>query len=87
MMSRATEDTISSLLKEDLEKLGVVVQLIPTVDTPVGVRKPDLLCRNGGVYPVEAKFSERDLLVAIAKVSTLSSFLGRCLLKLSGALL
>jgi len=68
MISKATEDTITSLLGEKLEKLGVITQLTPTIDTPVGVRKPDLLCRNAGVYPIEAKFTERDLIMAIAKI-------------------
>ena len=53
------EDTISSILKEELEKLGVVADLIPSWTTPVGVRRPDLLCRNAGVYPIEAKLSEK----------------------------
>jgi hypothetical protein len=68
MISRATEDTVTSLLKDELQKLGVTAEFTPVIDTPVGVRKPDLLCRNAGVYPIEAKFSERDLIMAIAKV-------------------
>mgnify|MGYP001088128003 CR=1 FL=1 len=68
MISKATEDTITSLFRDELERLGVEAELIPSITTPVGIRKPDLLCRNGGTYPVEAKFTERDLLMAIAKV-------------------
>lgn len=68
MISKATEDTVTSLLREELEELGLTAELVPVIDTPVGIRKPDLLCRNAGVYPVEAKFSERNLIVAIAKV-------------------
>ena len=68
MIPKATEDTITSLLKEELDKRGVQVELIPSIETPVGLRKPDLLCKNGGTYPVEAKFAERDLIQAIAKV-------------------
>jgi type I restriction-modification system DNA methylase subunit len=68
MAWKRVEDGISALLKEELQKLGVVADLTPSLTTPAGLRKPDLLCRNGGVYPVEAKFIERDLIVAIAKV-------------------
>jgi hypothetical protein len=68
MAWKRTEDGISSILKEELQKLGVVVDLTPSWTTPIGLRKPDLLCRNTGVYPIEAKFSERDLITAIAKV-------------------
>jgi len=68
MAWKRTEDGISSLLKEELQNLGVIADLTPSWTTPIGLRKPDLLCRNAGVYPVEAKFTERDLIVAIAKV-------------------
>jgi len=69
MISKVTEDTITSLLKEELEKLGVHVQIIPSIETPVGLRKPDLLCSNGGFYPVEAKFTERDKYEGIVGVA------------------
>jgi hypothetical protein len=36
--------------------------------TPTGIKKPDLLCEDGGKYPVKAKFTERELLQAIAKI-------------------
>jgi hypothetical protein len=68
MIPKATEDTITSLLQAELCNLGVRAELLPAVTTPVGVRKPDILCANGGIYPLEAKFTERDLLSAIAKV-------------------
>ena len=68
MISKATEDTITTLLKEGLEKLGVKAEAFPSITTPAGIRKPDLLCSNAGIYPLEAKFSERDLIVAIAKI-------------------
>ena len=68
MISKATEDTITTLLKEELEKLGVKAEAFPSITTPAGIRKPDLLCNNAGIYPLEAKFSERDLIVAIAKI-------------------
>lgn len=68
MISGATEDTITSILRDELEALGVNTKLIPSIDTPAGPRKPDLLCSNGGIYPIEAKFKEKDLITAIAKV-------------------
>jgi type I restriction-modification system DNA methylase subunit len=68
MIPKATEDTITMLLKEELEKLGVKAEPFSSIVTPAGTRKPDLVCANGGMYLIEAKFSERDLIVAIAKV-------------------
>jgi hypothetical protein len=68
MIPKATENTISSLLRDELQRLGVKVELLPRITTPVGSREPDLLCLNAGSYPVEAKFSERDLINAVAKV-------------------
>lgn len=68
MIPKATEDTITSLLRDELSMLGVKAELFAVVGTPVGVRKPDILCTDGGTYPLEAKFTERDLLSAIAKV-------------------
>ncbi len=68
MIPRATENTVSSLLRDELQRLGVMVELFPRITTPAGSREPDLLCVNAGTYPVEAKFTERDLVQAIAKV-------------------
>jgi hypothetical protein len=68
MIPKATEDTITVLLRDELTGLGVKAELFPVVSTPAGTRKPDILCTNGGAYPLEAKFSERDLITAIAKV-------------------
>lgn len=68
MIPKATEDTITSLLRDELLQLGVQAELFPVVNTPSGIRKPDILCSNGGNYPLEAKFSGRDFLTAIAKV-------------------
>ncbi|MEM3389001.1 MAG: N-6 DNA methylase, partial [Thermoproteota archaeon] len=68
MIPRATENTISSLLRDELQGLGVKVQLFPRITTPAGSREPDLLCVDAGTYPVEAKFTERDLVQAVAKV-------------------
>jgi len=68
VIPKPTEDTITNLLAKELEMHGVKVETFPTVSTPSGVRKPDIWCVNGGAYPVEAKFRERDLTNAIAKI-------------------
>lgn len=68
MIPKPTEDTITNLLVKELEKYGVKTETFPTISTPSGIRKPDIWCQNGGVYPVEAKFKEGDLVDAIAKV-------------------
>lgn len=68
MIPKPTEDTITNLLVKELERLGVKAESFPTISTPSGVRKPDIWCENGGVYPIEAKFRERDLIDAVAKV-------------------
>jgi hypothetical protein len=68
LIPKASEDTVTSILRDELQKLGVKAEAFAVVDTPAGFRKPGLLCTNGGDYPVEAKYTERDLLVAIAKV-------------------
>mgnify|MGYP000456882578 CR=1 FL=1 len=68
MIPKPTEDTITNLLAKELEKFGVKVETFPAIDTPNGIRKPDILCINAGTYLLEAKFRERDLIDAIAKV-------------------
>lgn len=66
-MHKPIEDAISGLLAEELRKRGV--EALPvSIPTPHGSRKPDLLCKNGGIYPVEAKFAENKLIDAIAKI-------------------
>jgi len=67
-MPRKTEDTITVLLKNELEKRGVKAEAFCELRTPVGYRKPDIYCKNGGSYVVEAKFKERDLWKAVAKI-------------------
>jgi len=61
------EDAVTILLREELEKRGVKA-LPVSIRTPQGHRKPDLLCENAGIYPIEAKFRENDLTKAIAKI-------------------
>ena len=68
MIPKPTEDTVTNLLVKELEKYGVKAELFPSISTPSGVRKPDIWCSNGGVYTVEAKFKESDLIDAVAKI-------------------
>jgi len=68
VIPKATENTITSLIKEELEKLGVKAMPFISIHTPAGKREVDLWCFNGGNYPVEAKFSEGELIEAISKV-------------------
>jgi hypothetical protein len=65
---KPTEDTITNLLVKELEKHGVKAETFPTISTPSGIGKPDIWCVNAGAYPVEAKFREKDLINAIAKI-------------------
>lgn len=72
MIPKPTEDTITGLLRDELEKRlekrKVKVAQFVSLNTPAGIRKPDLLCQNGGVYLIEAKFSEAQILDAVAKI-------------------
>ncbi|MFH7835871.1 MAG: N-6 DNA methylase [Candidatus Aenigmatarchaeota archaeon] len=68
MIPKATENTITSLLKEELEKFGVKAEAFISISTPIGRREADLLCKNAGIYILEAKFTEDTLLNAIAKI-------------------
>lgn len=68
MIPKPTEDTITNLLAKELERHGVKTQTFPSIQTPNGVRKPDIWCANGGVYPIESKFAERDLFNAVSKI-------------------
>jgi type I restriction-modification system DNA methylase subunit len=68
MIPKATENTITSLVREKLEKLGVKAMAFVSIQTPEGRREVDLWCYDGGSYPIEAKFSETDLVEAISKI-------------------
>lgn len=68
MIPKPTEDTVTNLLTNELEKYRVKTETFPTISTPGGIRKPDVWCVNSGAYPIEAKFKEGDLISAIAKV-------------------
>jgi len=68
MIPKPTEDTVTNLLVKELERCGVKAEAFPTISTPAGIRKPDICCVNAGVYLVEAKFKEADLIRAIEKI-------------------
>jgi len=68
MIPKVTEDNVTGILAGMLEGKEVQVEIFPVVSTLRGVRKPDIVCRNSGVYFVEAKFRESDLINAISKV-------------------
>jgi len=65
---KPTENTVTSFLKDELEKLGVKATPFASLKTPEGRREVDILCQNGGIYPIEAKFTEKQLINAIAKI-------------------
>jgi type I restriction-modification system DNA methylase subunit len=68
LVPKLTEDTITAMLRDELERRNVSAQAFVGIRTPAGYRKPDILCQNGGVYIIEAKFKERDLWKAVAKI-------------------
>lgn len=84
MIPKATENTISALLSEELRKRKVEAQPFSSVETPKGRREVDVLCTNGGTYPIEAKFSKREILDALGKVSD-DYLKHRKLLRIQGA--
>jgi hypothetical protein len=65
---KVTEDTVTQFIAEELRKRGIKVETFPSIRTPKGIRKPDIWCSNGGVYVIEAKTRERDLIEAVAKI-------------------
>lgn len=65
---KPTENTVTTFLKDELEKFGVKTLPFASIRTPVGRREVDLLCKNTGIYPIEAKFTESELLIAISKI-------------------
>jgi hypothetical protein len=67
---RWVENTITGILKEELEKRNVKVGQFPSFTTPVGTRRePDLLVQNGVEYVIEAKLgNEASTLDAMGQV-------------------
>lgn len=65
---KATENTITSHLKEELEKLNIRAEPFVNISTPDGRREVDLYVKNSGVYLCEAKFTERELINALEKI-------------------
>ncbi|MGD2248682.1 MAG: N-6 DNA methylase [Candidatus Methanofastidiosia archaeon] len=67
-ISKATENSVTSFLKEELKSHGVKALPFASLDTPAGRREVDLLCENSGIYTIEAKFMEKDFVEAISKI-------------------
>ncbi|HDZ16963.1 hypothetical protein LCGC14_1064770 [marine sediment metagenome] len=67
-MAKPSEDTLTTIFKEILSENGINVEAFPIWKTPVGIRKPDLLCKNDKYYPLEAKIKEQDLIKDIVKI-------------------
>ncbi|MCD6513324.1 MAG: N-6 DNA methylase, partial [Candidatus Odinarchaeota archaeon] len=65
---KPTENTVTAFLKDELEKFGVKAIPFASIHTPAGRREVDILCENAGLYPIEAKFTENELLTAISKI-------------------
>lgn len=65
---KINEDTVTSILAEELRKRGVVAETQVSIKTPKGVRRPDIACQNAGLYVVEAKFRENEYLQAVQKI-------------------
>lgn len=66
---RWVENTITGILKEELEKQKVRVGQFPSFTTPVGTRhEPDLLVQNGVEYVVQAKLGDEGTLDAMGQV-------------------
>lgn len=63
-----TEDSVTVMLREVLLNQDINVIPFPTLNTPSGIRKPDLYCQNGGNYVIEAKIKEVDLPGALSKI-------------------
>lgn len=68
MVVTPTEDTITVIIKEELNKRKVRAEALVKLSTPVGLRKPDIYCSNGGNYVVEAKVKEEDFFRVIGKI-------------------
>jgi len=68
---KPTENTVTTFLKEELEKLGVTAVPFVSIDIPgkrgKERREVDIYCENSGVYLCEAKFKESEILEAIEK--------------------
>ncbi len=67
-MAKPSEDTLTTIFKEILVKNGIDAEAFMVWDTPVGMRKPDILCRNDKFYPLEAKIKEEDIIKDIIKI-------------------
>lgn len=68
MKPLATEDTITVIIREELIKHDIKSEAFIKLQTPEGLRKPDLYCTNGGNYVIEAKLKEPDFFKVIGKI-------------------
>jgi hypothetical protein len=68
VLPKVNEDTITSILNEELKHATIKSMTFPSLSTPVGTRKPDIYCQDGGNYVIEAKFTEKELTSAIGKI-------------------
>jgi len=67
-MAKPSEDTLTTLFQELLLDLNLEVEAFPVWETPIGIRKPDLLLNTEKLYPLEAKLSDADLIKDMIKV-------------------
>ena len=68
-VSKFTENTVTRIVANELEKRGIKAHTFVNVRIPgVGRREVDILCKNAGTYVIEAKFLEREWLDAISKI-------------------
>ncbi|MCD6192446.1 MAG: N-6 DNA methylase, partial [Candidatus Aminicenantes bacterium] len=66
---KLTENTITRILANELEKRGVKASPFINVKIPgVGRREVDIWCENARIYVIEAKFSNKEWPNAISKI-------------------
>jgi hypothetical protein len=68
VVSRSTENEITSYLVQILSNKIPKLYPFRRISTPHGEREVDIIAENGGTYLIEAKYSEDELLDAIAKI-------------------
>lgn len=67
-VSKSTENEITYYLAQILAKKVPKTYPFRTIETPNGRREVDIISENGGVYLLEAKYTENELLEAIGKI-------------------
>lgn len=56
------------MLRNELLKFNVNSEVFPSISTPKGIRKANILCNNGCIYLLKDKYLKRDLISAIVKI-------------------